>query len=270
MGPTRLRRPPAPSAAERARSLVARGGTASLLGVRSPATRPVVHHVWANGSAVLLVADDDPVLAEVPTAANDGPPTAAAAFAGARSEASSSAMLELADPAPVALRERVRGLLWAIGSLTRPEPAMARRWAARVADVHPDPALLDIGHGLTVLLMRPGSIVVSDGDGTAPLSPVELAAARPDPFCRFETSWLAHLEDEHPEVFRALARHLPPSLREARARPLGVDRCGFRLRVETPQGDHDVRLAWGREVTTPAELCVALTDKMSAYGTADA
>ena len=81
MGPTRLRRPPAPSAAERARSLVARGGTASLLGVRSPVTRPVVHHVWANGSAVLLVADDDPVIEEVPAAPNDGPPTAAAAFA---------------------------------------------------------------------------------------------------------------------------------------------------------------------------------------------
>ena len=268
MGPTRLRRPPAPSAAERARSLVTRGGTASLLGARSPVTRPVVHHVWANGSAVLLVADDDPVLAEVGTAAP--PSTAAAAFAGARSEVSSSAMLELADPAPVALRERVRGLLWVIGSLTRPEPAMARRWAARVADVHPDPALLDIGHGLTVLLMRPGSIVVADGDGTAPLSPVELAAARPDPFCRFETSWLAHLEDEHPEVFRALARHLPPSLRDARARPLGVDRCGFRLRVETAQGYHDVRLAWGREVRTPADLCVALTDTMNTYGTADA
>jgi hypothetical protein len=71
-------------------------------------------------------------------------------------------------------------------------------------------------------------------------------------------------------VFRALARHLPPSLRDARARPLGVDRCGLRLRVETAQGDHDVRLGWGREVTTPADLCVALTDKMSAYGTADA
>ncbi len=260
MGPTRLRRPPAPSAAERARSLVARGGTASLLGVRSPVTRPAVHHVWANGSAVLLVADDDPVLAEVGPAAP--PSTAAAAFA--RSEAGTSAMLELADPAPVPLRERVRGLLWVIGALTRPEAAMARRWAARVADVRPDPALLDVGHGLTVLLLRPGSIVVADGDGTAPLSPVELAAARPDPFCRFETSWLAHLEDEHPEVFRALARHLPPSLREARPRPLGVDRCGFRLRVETPRGDHDVRLAWGRDVATPADLCVALTDKMSA------
>jgi Protein of unknown function (DUF2470) len=141
---------------------------------------------------------------------------------------------------------------------------MGRRWAARVADLRPDPALLDVGHGLTVLLLRPGSIVVADGDGTAPLSPVELAAARPDPFCRFETSWLAHLEDEHPEVFRALACHLPPALRDARARPLGVDRCGFRLRVETAEGDHDVRLAWGREVTTPADLCLALTDKISA------
>ena len=98
---------------------------------------------------------------------------------------------------------------------------MGRRWAARVADLRPDPALLDVGHGLTVLLLRPGSIVVADGDGTAPLSPVELAAARPDPFCRFETSWLAHLEDEHPEVSQALARHLPPSLRDGRARPLG-------------------------------------------------
>jgi Protein of unknown function (DUF2470) len=262
VGPTRLRRPPAPSAAERARSLVARGGTASLLGVRSPATRPVVHHVWANGSAVLVVADDDPVLDEVGAATP--PSTAAEAFSAARAGVSTSAMLELADPAPVALRERVRGLLWVIGALSRPESAEARRWAARVADVDPDPALLDVGHGLTVLLLRPGSIVLSDGDGTAPLSPVEMAAARPDPFCRFETSWLAHLEDEHPEVFHALARHLPPSLREARARPLGVDRCGFRLRVETPYGDHDVRLAWGREVATPADLCVALTDKMSA------
>ncbi len=262
MGPTRLRRPAAPSAAERARSLVARGGTASLLGVRSPVTRPVVHHVWANGSAVLVVADDDPLLAEVgPTTS---PSTAAEAFAAVREGAGTSAMLELADPAPVSLREPVRGLLWVIGALSRPEAAMGRRWAARVADLRPEPALLDVGHGLTVLLLRPGSIVVADGDGTAPLSPVELAAARPDPFCRFETSWLAHLEDEHPEVFHALARHLPPSLRDASARPLGVDRCGVRLRVETAEGDHDVRLAWGREVTTPADLCLALTDKMSA------
>lgn len=252
MGPSTLRRPPAPSPAERARSLVARGGTASLLGVSAPMTRPQVHHVWANGSAVLLVPDDDPLLS-----ATGGAPSADEAW-------TAGAMLELADPTPVPLREAVRGLLWVIGTLTRPDEDMARRWAARVADVRPDPALLDVGHGSTRVLLKPGSIVVADGDGTAALAPVELAAARADPFCRFETAWLAHLEDNHPEVFQALGRHLPASLREGRARPLGVDRCGLRLRVETSHGDHDVRLAWGRDVRTPAQLCAALDEKISA------
>jgi uncharacterized protein DUF2470 len=58
-------------------------------------------------------------------------------------------------------------------------------------------------------------------------------------------------------VLLALVRHLPTGLarrRDARVRPLGVDRCGFRLRVETPERDHDVRLAFEREASTPEEL----------------
>jgi hypothetical protein len=38
-------------------------------------------------------------------------------------------------------------------------------------------------------------------------------------------------------------------------RPLGVVRCGLRLRVETPTRDHDVRLAFAKEASTPEELC---------------
>jgi Domain of unknown function (DUF2470) len=129
--------------------------------------------------------------------------------------------------------------------------------ALQVADERPHECLLDLGYGATLVRLDPGSAVLADGDGTAALSPVDLAAARPDPFCRMEDLWLGHLELAHPEVFVARARHLPPPLagiRGARVRPLGVDRCGLRRRVETPERDHDVRLGFAGGATTPEEL----------------
>jgi hypothetical protein len=233
LGSTRLRRPPAPPAAERARSAVARGGSAELVGTGTPAARPLVHHVRADASAVLLLADDEPVLDSVRRADRAG----------------LAVMLELADHAPVDLCEPVRGLLWITAS--------ARRLAVQVADIRPHPALLELGYGATLVTLVPGSAVLADAEGTAALAPLELAAAHPDPFCRHEQHWLAHLEQAHPEVLVALARHLPPALREltgARIRPLGVDRCGIRLRVEAPGRNHDVRLAWQHPATTPEEL----------------
>ena len=241
MGSTRSRRPPAPADAERARSIAARGGSASLVGTGVPPTTPLVHHVRADGSAVLLLADDEPVLDLVRDAGGAG----------------CAVMVELADRAPVDLREPVRALLWITGTLRAPHPLCARRIAIGVAEAHPHPSLLDLGHGATLVRLDPGSAVLSDAEGTAALGPVDLAAAAPDPFCRYEARWLAHLEEAHPEVFVALGRHLPPILRDeqgARIRPLGVDRWGLRLRVEAPTRDHDVRLAWGHEVTTVEEL----------------
>jgi hypothetical protein len=58
-------------------------------------------------------------------------------------------------------------------------------------------------------------------------------------------------------VFAALTRHLPASVpldAGSRIRPLGVDRWGLRIRVQTPNGGHDVRLAFSREATTVDEL----------------
>jgi hypothetical protein len=238
VGSTRLRRPPAPADAERARSLALRGGAATLVGTGCPhPVTPLVHHVRADGSAVLLLADDEPLLDRV-------------------SAGRVAVMLELADRAPVDLREPVRGLLWITGWLWLPDPRAARRAAVQVADVHPHERLLDLGHGATLVRLDPGSAVLADGDGSAALGPVDLAAARPDPFCRMEDRWLGHLEEAHPEVLAALARHLPRALRGpgARVRPLGVDRCGLRLRVETPDRDHDVRLAFTGGASTPDEL----------------
>jgi hypothetical protein len=237
VGSTRLRRPTAPTDAERARSLALRGGAAALVGTGSAPVTPLVHHVRADGSAVLLLDDDEPLLDRV-----RGGQTAV--------------MLELADRAAVDLREPVRGLLWITGWLWVPERRAARRMALQVADVRPNERLLELGHGATLVRLDPGSAVLTDGDGCAALTPVDLAAARPDPFCRMEDHWLSHLEEAHPEVLIALARHLPPELhgQGARVRPLGVDRCGLRLRVETPQRDHDVRLAFPGGASTPEEL----------------
>ena len=240
MGTTRLRRPPAPADAERARSLALRGGTATLVGTGCPEpVTPVVHHVRADGSAVLLLADDEPLLDRVRSGRT-------------------AVMLELADRAPVDLREPVRGLLWITGWLWLPDRRAARRMALQVADVCPQDRLLDLDHGATLVRLDPGSAVLADGDGSAALGPVDLAAARPDPFCRMEAHWLGHLEEAHPDVMAALGRHLPRALRGpgSRVRPLGVDRCGLRLRVETPDRDHDVRLAFESEATTPDELRV--------------
>lgn len=221
-------------------------------------TRPLVHHVWADGSAALLLPDDDPLLARLPRT-------------GDAAEEGCAAMLELSDPAPVELRERVRGLLWVTGTVTR--AVHPRRLAAAMADARPDPALLDLGHGASMVRLAPESVVVSDGDGTAALTPAALASARPDPFHHYELHWLPHLERCHPGALTALRRHLPPALQNGWVRPLGVDRHGLRLRIEVggtevegtevggtgaPLGDHDVRLTWPHEVRTPHDLPAAM------------
>lgn len=244
MGFTRRRREPAPSGSERARSIAARGGVAALVATGLPGpTVPITHHVRADGSAALLIDDDDPILRVVEP--DDCFP----------------AMLEVTDQAPVDLRQPVRGVLWIIGWLWRPDPVTARRDAMVMADARPDPRLLDLGHGATILRLDPNTAVLSDGEGSMALAPVEMAAAAPDPFCHIERHWLCHLEHAHPDVLVALARHLPGPLRDlpdARVRPLGLDRCGIRLRVETPARDHDVRLAWQTPISTIAELRAAM------------
>jgi hypothetical protein len=92
------------------------------------------------------------------------------------------------------------------------------------------------------------SAVIADATGAESVELHALLAARPDPFCALESSWLQHIDADHREVVDLLASRLPAPLRRGRIRPLGLDRYGLRLRVERADGDHDVRLPFAAPV----------------------
>ncbi|MGH3897748.1 MAG: hypothetical protein ACRDTA_05725 [Pseudonocardiaceae bacterium] len=98
-----------------------------------------------NGSTVLLLPADHPLAGQVELAA--------------RGEV--SAMLELTDTAPVALRRPVRGLLWITGWLRVLFPQQVRRAAIAVAAHHCDHRLLDVGYGSRLLWLHPIFAVLS-------------------------------------------------------------------------------------------------------------
>ena len=246
--PASVRRPPAPNPAERAKTIATRGGRATIrptverAGCDAESAEPVLHHVHHSGSVSVLLPDEHPMV----RAANE------------TQRGELAVMLELADHAPVALREPVRGLLWITGWLRPLTPVSARARAVAIAEQRPDYRLLDVGHGLTLLRLTPASLVLADAEGTHSLRPHMFSAAPPDPFHDYEAEWLRHLESDHPDVVDQLARHLPAHLRAGHIRPLSLDRFGLRLRIESPTGDHDVRLAFSQTVDSPPQLATEL------------
>lgn len=236
-------RPPTPSPGERARTVAARGPATLLPPVPTlppaevPQDRvaPLLHHVHDDGVVSVLLPDDH----ELPASLHDGELTS---------------MVEVVDMAPVPLRESVRGLLWITGKLSALALPAARGVALEIATVRPDPRLLDLGHGATMLQLTPVSMVIADADGTHPVTPATFADSSPDPFCHQEAGWLRHLEVSHTEVVHTLRRHLPTRLQGGHLRPLGLDRYGLRLRVESIEGDHDIRLAFSHPIATLEEL----------------
>jgi hypothetical protein len=238
------RGPVTPSAAERAKTIAARGGRAALLpsGETSAKVLPLLHHIHADGAATILLANEYPL---VDSARHSD-----------RGEL--VAMLEVADPTPVRLRESVRGLLWLTGWLRVLEADEARADVLAVAEQRPDTRLLEAGHGATVLRLEAASLVLADAEETCPVDLDDFRAARPDPFCLLEDGWLRYLDLSHREVVGMLVRHLPEQLRGGHIRPLGLDRYGLRLRVESADGDHDVRLAFSCPVADAERLGLEL------------
>lgn len=225
----------APTAAERIRSTCLRADGALLALDDAEPVRTPLHHLLDDGSYAVAV----------------GGSPAGSGVAGAQ------AVLELVDYAPLPLREPVRSLVWIRGRL-HPVPMPAVRGLLdAVAAEDANPALLQVrtavsappaGHDTAYTLVRlvvESVTVAYNKDGATGAETVDVAAllaARPDPFCTLESRWIRHLDTVHRDVVVRLASRLPLRLRRGDVRPLGVDRYGVELRVESAGSDHDVRL----------------------------
>ncbi|WP_342802296.1 DUF2470 domain-containing protein [Nocardia sp. No.11] len=227
----------APTTAERVRSACAHAETAMLA---LPGIDPVptsLHHLRRCGDAVIAV-----------------PATSlAAALAATANE--TSAVLELTDHAPLPLREPVRALVWLRGWVRQVPMQAQRTLAVEIAKEYPHPGLLDVGHGVTLLRVVVNSAVLADTSGAESVDHADLRAASADPFCKLESAWLQHMAEDHADIVAQLARHLPTRLRGGLVHPLAIDRYGLTLRVESNEGDHDVRLPFA----TPADDVAALS-----------
>src|ERR1700761_4751780 len=209
---------PAPTTAERIRSTCVRAGGA-LLAVdgTEPLTTPV-HHLLDDGSFAMTV----PVGGAVAVRLADG---------------AAQAVLELADYAPLPLREPIRSLVWIRGRLQQvPLPAVPGL-LDRIAAEDAHPALLQVqtpesgpiaADDTRYLLARLEieSVVVTDATGAEAVDVATLLAARPDPFCALESCWIKHLDTAHRDVVARLAARLPARLRrDGDGRPPGIAPC---------------------------------------------
>lgn len=75
--------------------------------------------------------------------------------------------------------------------------------------------------------------------------------------------WLQHLETEHRPLIDSLARYLPGELCQGQVWVFGVNAYGLRLRVETPDRDHDFRLPFSRPALNRQDLMVAVDELLN-------
>ncbi|MFF3754327.1 DUF2470 domain-containing protein [Streptomyces sp. NPDC002018] len=221
-----------PSAAERTRTLVQSTCSAVLLipGLDRAAPHqlmPETRTVGPGGEVLLVLPAGSPAVRAAARAPEDG----------------LTAVLELADVAPVSVPHRIRGRAWLSGALT-------------LGDAIPAEA------GRTALRLAVGEAHVDDLWGTGRVEPEDFAAAVPDPLTEHEAELLQHLHSTHGAEVRALGGLLGKrsgslSAAGTAAVPVGLDRFGLRVRF-TGVRCFDARFDFPEPVRDMSELRRAL------------
>jgi hypothetical protein len=214
----------APSAAERARTVLAAAASLTVTAGERRAHLSGRHAVDADGRISLDVPGDSGLPAAI----------------GRNGEA--PAVVDLTDIAPVAMRHRIRARLTIAGWLTAATP-QSPAGALRFTPV-------------TARLVDGADERATDLDGEA------MMAAEPDPLADTEADLLCHLADAHRDAVDHLTRLLPAErLQGVRAVfPLGMDRYGIVLRLEDIRCDRDARLAFRAPLRTAADAPAKMLD----------
>lgn len=188
--------------------------------------------VLARSSSAHVTWLDDP---ELPAGRIAGVRLALPAVTESPCTHSAPAIVEIAEAAPLPVRERIRSRVRIHG------------FAAFDGDDD-------------VLLTRPLSVELEVDGVRTPVDVAFLTNDLVDPFAGCEAAMLAHLAHGHPTELRAIRRLLPARLHDARVIPLALDSDGLTLRAELPVGHRDVRLRFAQRATTPEELITQLQE----------
>lgn len=149
-------------------------------------------------------------------------------------------VVEVADPAPVAVRERIR--------------ARVRLHGYAAADPERPGVLRLLVHGVELEV----------GGRVTWIAPEQLRSAPVDPIAHGEGAFLQHLVTAHADLLQHLAQRLPTSHRHTRVVPLAVDRHGLTLRAEDRAGHRDLRLDFPEPAATADDVrrgLVALAER---------
>ncbi|MGW7368254.1 DUF2470 domain-containing protein [Streptomyces sp. NPDC054841] len=218
--------------AERVRTLVEYNASVSLTlpGARDHGPgfwEPAARTVTPEGDVVLLVPWDSPT-------------ARAAAYA---QDDDLTAVMEITDVAPVAVRQRIRGRAWLAGWLTAVRNDDRARYTELLAERHPVGAVLETGQdrpAWMLLRLEVGEISVDDLWGAGCVEPEDLGRTEPDPIARHEAELLQHLHSAHSDQVRGLSTLLGDRTDETYVAvrdvvPVALDRFGLRVRFTGPE-----------------------------------
>jgi len=94
------------------------------------------------------------------------------------------------------------------------------------------------------------------------VSALEYSHGRPDPLAEVASDIIQHMNTDHGEALTLLARAFA-GIESKEAAMTSVDRLGFHMRLKTQDGPRGARIAFAREVATPAEARSVLIEMVA-------